>query len=208
MADLLKYDRLTPLIINDADITFQIVHGKMFVDPFTNKIGKTEMTISGSNSFDQTIDYVFAFAIPRKEFGGAANQAVDGLLAKAAASGVDLSGAVDVVNVDVTLKGPANDPKIGTNFKKSTGDAKEALKAEAKAELDAAKQKAKEELEKKKKELEEQGKQELEKQKQKAQEELEKQKQNAEEELQKQKEEAKKKLEEEAKKKLKGLLGK
>ncbi len=208
VADLLKYDRLTPLIINDADITFQIVQGKVFVDPFTNKIGKTEMTISGSNSFDQTIDYVFAFAIPRKEFGGAANQAVDGLLAKAAASGVDLSGAVDVVNVDVTLKGPANDPKIGTNFKKSTGDAKEALKAKAKVELDAAKQKAKEELEKKKKELEEQGKQELEKQKQKAQEELEKQKQQAEEELQKQKEAAKKKLEEEAKKKLKGLLGK
>lgn len=208
VADLLKYDKLTPLIINDADITLQIVQGKVFVDPFTNMIGKTEMTISGSNSFDKTIDYVFAFAIPREEFGGAANQAVDDLLAKAAANGVDLSGAVDVVNVDVTLKGPATDPKIGTNFKKSTGDAKEALKAKAKAELDAAKQKAQEELEKKKKELEAQGKKELEKQKQKAQEELERQKQKAEEELQKQKEAAKKRLEEEAKKKLKGLLRK
>ena len=197
VAELLKYDQLNPLMINDSSITFQIIQGKVFVDPFTNKIGKTEMTISGSNSFDQTIDYVFAFAIPREEFGGNANQAVDGLLAKAAASGVDLSGAVDVVNVDVTLKGPATDPKIGTNFKKSAGEAKDALKAKAKAELDAAKQKAKEELEKKKEELEKQ-----------AQEELDKQKQKAKEELEKQKEAAKKKLEEEAKKKLKGLLGK
>ena len=208
IAELLKYDQLTPLMINDASITFQIIQGKVFVDPFTNKIGKTEMTISGSNSFDQTIDYVFAFAIPREEFGGNANQAVDGLLAKAAASGVDLSGAVDVVNVDVTLKGPATDPKIGTNFKKSTGEAKDALKAKAQAELDAAKQKAKEELEKKKKELENRAQEELEKQKQKAKKELEKQKKKAEEELEKQKEAAKKKLEEEAKKKLKGLLGK
>jgi small nuclear ribonucleoprotein (snRNP)-like protein/Skp family chaperone for outer membrane proteins len=208
IAEVLKYDKLTPLVLNDVSISFQIVGGKVFVEPFTNKIGKTEMTISGSNSFDQTIDYVFAFAIPREEFGGAANQAIDGLLAKAAANGVNLSSAVEVVNVDVTLKGPATDPKVGTNFKNNASGAKDALKAKAQAELDAAKQKAKEELEKKKKELEDKGKEELEKQKQKAQEELEKQKQKAEEELQKQKEAAKKKLEDEAKKKLKGLLGK
>tara|TARA_B110000046_G_scaffold108222_1_gene115557 strand:- start:8402 stop:11092 length:2691 start_codon:yes stop_codon:yes gene_type:complete len=208
VAELLKYEQLTPLMINDVSITFQIIQGKVFVDPFTNKIGKTDMIISGSNSLDQTIDYVFAFAIPREEFGGNANQAIDGLLSKAAANGVDLIGAVDIVNVDVTLKGPATNPKIGTNFKKSAGDAKDALKAKAKAELVAAKQKAKEELEKKKKELENQGKEELDKQKQKAKDELEKQKKKAEEELQKQKEAAKKKLEEEAKKKLKGLLGK
>ena len=197
IADLLKYDKLTPLLINDANITYQIIEGKVFVDPFTNKIGKTEMTISGSNSFDQTIDYVFAFAIPREEFGGQANQAIDGLLSKAAVNGVDLSGAVDVVNADVTLVGPATNPKIGTNFKKNASGTKDALKAKAQAEIDAAKQKAKEELEKKKQELENQVKEELEKQKQKAQEELEKQK-----------EAAKKKLQDEAKKKLKGLLGK
>ena len=197
IADLIKYDKISPLLINDANITFQIIEGKVFIDPFTNKIGKTEMTISGSNSFDQTIDYLFAFAIPREEFGGKANQVVDGLLAKAAGSGVDLTGAVEIINVDVTLKGPATDPKIGANFKKNAGAGKDALKAKAKAEFDAAKQKAMEELEKRKKELENQAKDEIEKQKQKVKEELEKQK-----------EEAKKKLQEEAKKKLKGLLGK
>lgn len=208
VADLIKYDRITPLLINDANITFQIIDGKVFIEPFTNKIGNTDMTISGSNSFDQTIDYVFAFSIPREEFGGKTNQAVDGLLAKAKSSGVDLSSAIEVINVDVTLKGPAENPKLGTNFKQKAGDAKAALKAKAQAELDAAKQKAKEELEKKKQELENQAKDELEKQKQRAQEELEKQKAKAQEELEKQKEAAKKKVQEEAKKKLKGLLGK
>lgn len=208
VADLIKYDKITPLLINDASITFQIIEGKVFIDPFTNKIGETEMTISGSNSFDQTIDYVFAFAIPREEFGGKANEAIDGLLSKAAANGVDLSGAVEMVNVDVTMKGPATNPKIGTNFKQKAGDTKAALKEKAQAELDAAKQKAKEELEKKKQELKNQANDEIEKQKQRAKEEIEKQKQKAKEELEKQKEAAKKKLEEEAKKKLKGLFGK
>jgi hypothetical protein len=208
VADLIKYDRITPLLIKDANITFRLIEGKVFIDPFTNKIGNTEMTISGSNSFDQTIDYLFSFAIPREEFGGKANQVVDGLLSKAKASGVDLSSAVDVINVDVTLKGPAENPKIGTNFKQKAGDTKDALKAKAQAELDAAKQKVKEELEKKKQELKNQAKNEVEKQKQKAKEELEKQKQRAKKELEKQKEAAKKKLEDEAKKKLKGLFGK
>lgn len=208
VADLIKYDRITPLLINDANITFQLIAGKVFIDPFTNKIGNTEMTISGSNSFDQTIDYLFFFAIPRGEFGGKANQVVDGLLSKAKASGVDLSSAVDVINIDVTLKGPAENPKIGTNFKKKSGDTKNALKAKAQAELNAAKQKVKEELEKKKQELKNQAKNEVEKQKQKAKEELEKQKQRAKKELEKQKEVAKKKIEDEAKKKLKGLFGK
>ncbi len=208
IADLIKYDQITPLMINDANIAFQIIEGKVFIDPFINKIGNTEMTISGSNSFDQTIDYLFAFAIPREEFGGNANQAVDGLLAKAAGSGVDLSGVVEIINVDVTLKGPASNPKIGTNFKKKTGETKDALKARAQAELDAAKQKAKDELEKKKQELKNQANQELDKQKQRAKEELEKQKQKAKEEVEKQKEAAKKKLQDEAKKKLKGLFGK
>ena len=208
VADLIKYDRIIPLLINDANITFQLIAGKVFIDPFTNKIGNTEMTISGSNSFDQTIDYLFFFAIPRGEFGGKANQVVDGLLSKAKVSGVDLSSAVDVINIDVTLKGPAENPKIGTNFKKKSGDTKNALKAKAQAELNAAKQKVKEELEKKKQELKNQAKNEVEKQKQKAKEELEKQKQRAKKELEKQKEVAKKKIEDEAKKKLKGLFGK
>lgn len=204
VSELLKYDRLNPLNINDANIDFQIIEGKVFIAPFTTQIGKTDLTISGSNSFDQTIDYVFSFAIPREEFGSEANDAVDGLLNKAADAGVDLSSAVDIINVDVTLKGPATNPKIGTNFKKSAADAKDALKEKAKEELEAAKQKAKEELEAKKKEAEEKAKQELEKQKKKAQKELEKQKQKAKEELEKQKEE----LKDKAKGALKDLLKK
>ncbi|MBL4709664.1 MAG: hypothetical protein JKY48_14620, partial [Flavobacteriales bacterium] len=198
IADLIKYDKINPLALKDVNINYQIIDGKVFVKPFTTKIGQTDLTISGSNSFDQTIDYVFNFAIPRDEFGGSANKAIDGLLSQAASKGVDLGSAVELINVDVTMVGPASSPKIGTNFKKSATDVKQALKDKAKEELDKAKEelkkKAQEELEKKKKEVVNKAKLELEKQKQKAKEELEKQK-----------EAAKNKLKDEAGKKLKGL---
>ncbi|KAA3650985.1 MAG: hypothetical protein DWP98_03535 [Bacteroidetes bacterium] len=200
VADAIKYDKLNPMAINNVDISFKITEGKVFVEPFTNKIGNSTVTIAGSNSFDQTIDYIFSFAIPRSEFGGAANTAIDGLLAQAAGKGVDLKLA-ETINIDVRLSGPATDPKITTDFKKAKSDATNAIKEKAKEEFNKAKEeleaKAREELEKKKAEAEAEAKRIIEEQKQKAKEELEKQK-----------EEAKKKLEEEAKKKLKGLFGK
>src|SRR5690606_27773142 len=110
---LIKYDKLDPLEINDVNISFTISDGKVFVEPFTNKIGNTKMTIAGSNSFDQTIDYVFSFEIPREEFGSQANDVVEGLLGQASAKGVDLK-VPDIINIDVGLVGPAADPKITT----------------------------------------------------------------------------------------------
>lgn len=198
----IKYEKLDPLAINDVAISFKISEGKVFIEPFTNKIGDTKMTIAGSNSFDQTIDYVFSFEVPRSEFGSAANDALDGLLSQASAKGVDLKMA-DVINIDVRLVGPADNPSIKTDFSKTTSNATDALKEKAKEEFDKKKeeleQKAKEELEKQKKELEDKARKEAEKKKK----ELEEQ---AKKEIEKQKDAAKKKLEEEAKKKLKGLF--
>lgn len=188
VADITKSKLLNPLSLNDVAIRFNISNGKVYVDPFTNKIGDTKLTIAGSNSFDQTIDYVFSFEIPREQFGSAANEAVDGLLAQAANKGVDLDVA-KTINLDVRLVGDATNPEIKTDLKKAKSDATQQLK-----------DKAKEELEKQKEELEKKAKEELEKQKK----ELEK---KAKEELEKKKKEAEKELKKKAKDKLKGLFG-
>jgi hypothetical protein len=198
VAEAIKYDKLNPMSVNDVDISFKISEGKVFVEPFTTKIGNSAVTIAGSNSFDQTIDYTFSFAIPRSEFGGEANKAVDGLLAQAAGKGVDVNLAENI-NIDVRMTGTATDPKISTDFKKAKSDATQAIKDKAKEEFDKKKAeleaKAKEEINKKKEEAELEAKKIIEEQKKKAKEELDK---NA--------KDAKKKLEEEAKKKLKGLF--
>lgn len=195
---LIKNDKLDPLSLKDVKLTFTIREGKVFVDPFTNKIGNTKVTIAGSNSFDQTIDYVFSFEIPREEFGSAANDAVDGLLAKASDKGIDLDVA-KTINVDVRMQGPYDKPKITTDFKKGVSNATDDLKKKAKEEFDKKKKeledKARKEAEKKKKELEN-----------KAKKEVDKKKKELEEKAKKEAEKQKKKLKDEAKDKLKGLF--
>lgn len=200
LANLIKFDKINPLNINNQDIVFKLVEGRVFVEPFDLDIGSTKLTIAGSNGFDQTIDYVMSFAIPRKELGGTVNSMADGLLSQASAKGVDLNLA-ETINIDVNMEGLFTDPKITTDLKKTASNATNAIK-------DAAK----EQFNQKKEELKNQAQEELDKKKQEAQAELERKKKEAEEkarqEAEKQKEEAKKKLNEEAKKKLKGLFDK
>ncbi len=183
----IKYDKLDPLDVNDVNLTFNIVGGKVFVEPFDLKVDDSKVTISGYNSIDQTMYYTLDFEIPRKELGGEANSALDGLLSQAASKGVDVNVA-DNINIGVIVEGDVSDPKIKTDFSAAKENAKKAIEDQAKKMLEEKKKElerqAREEAEKKKKELEEKAKKELEKQKKEAQ----------------------KKLEEEAKKKLKGLF--
>jgi len=185
----IKYNELNPLAVNDVNIKFSIAGGKVFVEPFDLKVKNSKVTISGYNALDQSINYTLDFEIPRSEFGGAANSALDGLLSQASSKGVDVKVA-DHISIAVKVEGTVTDPQIKTDFSSATSNAKEALKDQAKEMIEEKKKElerqAKEEAERKKKELEEKAKKELEKQKQEAQ----------------------KKIEDEAKKKIKGLFGK
>jgi hypothetical protein len=196
----IKYNDLNPLAVNDVNINFTIAGGKVFVEPFDLKVGDSKVTISGYNSLDQSINYTLDFEIPRKEFGGAANSALDGLLAQASSKGVDVKVA-DNISIAVKVEGTVTEPIVKTDFASAGQNAKEAIKDQAKEMLEEKKKElermAKEEAERKKKELEDQAKKEAEKKKKELEEEAKK-------ELEKQK----KKAEEEAKKKIKGLFGK
>lgn len=194
VADVLKNDKLRKLNLKDVNATFAIINGKVYVEPFDIKIDKSKVTVSGTNSLDQTIDYTLAFQIPREELGGDANKAIDGLLAQANKNGLGISMG-EMINVDVKVVGPMDDPKITTDFKKAAGNAakevKQQIKDEINKELDKQKEelerkareeadklkkeaeaRAKEEADKLKKELEEKGKKELDKLKNEAQDKL------------------------------------
>ena len=69
ISDAIKYKGLNPFLLNDVDIEFKITEGKVYVEPFTNKIGDSKVTIAGSNSFDQIIDYTFSFEIDAASHG-------------------------------------------------------------------------------------------------------------------------------------------
>jgi hypothetical protein len=200
LANTLKYDKLKSLSLNNVRIQYKVENGRISTKPFDVAVAGQKMNLSGSTGLDQTIDYVGKIAIPRSALGSA-NSAIDKMMAdmnKKAGTGVKLN---DIINVNLTMGGTFNDPKIGTN-----------MSDVAKNEANSLKDQAAAELAKKQKELEDKGRAEAERikkeQEAKVKAEADRLKKEAEDKAKAESDKAKKQVEEEAKKKLKGLFGK
>ena len=70
---------------------FEIRDGRLHVQPFSVTLGGTTMTVSGSNGLDQSLEYNLGLRVPRSLLGADANQAIAGLMSKAAGAGIDLN---------------------------------------------------------------------------------------------------------------------
>lgn len=141
LGDLLKMGDKFNNEFKDVNISFKINDGRINVEPFDLDVEDIKMTVGGSHGVDQTMDYNLALDVPRKYFGSAANDALEGLLAEAAKEGVKLDVSQNI-KVKAKVIGTTTDPKITLNYKDDTGDAEESLK-------DELKNKAKEEIENK-----------------------------------------------------------
>ncbi|NUM50715.1 MAG: hypothetical protein HUU48_06315 [Flavobacteriales bacterium] len=155
VADAIKKEELKNLNMGNTKVTYQFKEGRVFVDPYDVKFGKSLATISGSNGFDQTIDYNMNFAIPRSEFGSDANAAVAGLLGKASQQGLNLSLG-ETVNIKAKVTGTVTDPKVAVDLKETAGKAVDEVKEQIKEKIeekieevkDMAKEKAREQAQK------------------------------------------------------------
>lgn len=151
VVDAKTLDKLTELLklgdssneFKDINISFKVKDGRITVDPFDVKMDDIKMTVGGSHGIDQTLDYNIALDVPRKYFGSAANDALDGLLKEASKAGVALNVS-ETIKVKAKVVGTSTDPKITLNYKDDSGDAKESLKEELKKK---ASDEAKKELE-------------------------------------------------------------
>jgi hypothetical protein len=196
IAETLKQDQYKKLYVGNSDISFKFLNGRVYVEPFELKVKNTKAKISGSNGFDQTIDYVWALSIPRSEFGGAANQAAEGLMAALGGkTGLNIN-LPEIINVDAKVTGTVKAPKVSLT---KVGSSEGTSGASA---TDLAKQKLQEELDKKKAELEAKAKEEAEKLKQQAETEALKQKAELEAKAKAEAERLKKEAEEKAKSEL------
>lgn len=116
---------------------FEVTDGRFRLKPFTVGIGGTTMTVSGSNGFDQTLDYDLKVQLPRELVGGA-NDAMQSLVQKAASRGVNLGAAPSAV-LGITMRGSVTNPTIGTDLGASAASA---VQDAGKAFAGAAEQKA------------------------------------------------------------------
>ena len=191
--------------LKDVLMDAEIKDGRLHVKPFDVKIGGYTTTVSGSNGITGDMDYKLDMDVP----AGAAGDALNSALAS-------FTGGKSVVGENIKLNlglgGTYDDPKVnllGTGAGEGGGvaaNAKAAVEAKAKEELEKKKAEAKEELEKKKAEA----KAELDKKKAeaeaKAREEAERLKKEAEEKAKAEAEKAKKKAADKAKDALKKLF--
>ncbi len=176
LGNILKISELSNPSIKNVNPSFKIENGKFFISPVSYKIADYDVTLSGSNSIDQSIDYTMDIDIPAGNLQKSANSAISGLLKK------DLNIIKsDKVKVKALIGGTIDSPKITTSatdiakdiVKDAVEEVKDKVVEEAKQKVDSLKTQAENKIK---------------------------------EEAKKKEEELKKKLEEEAKKKMKNIF--
>lgn len=145
IADVLKMESWKQFTLQAINPSFKFVNGRVYVDPFDINVNQIKSTVTGSNGFDQTIDYSMASEIPRASFGGAANSILNNMVASANSKGANFSLG-DIVPVNIKIGGTVNDPKISTDLNKSGARLMDDIKAKAKEEFDNAKAAAEEKI--------------------------------------------------------------
>jgi len=197
----INYTKLNDLQLADLKLLFNIANGKINVSPTNLKIGTSSAVLKGWNAFDNTMEYVMEFKVPRTELGGTANAFIGNIEKEASRLGVPASVG-EFLLFDVVASGNTLKPKVTVKPRVgNTGvDLKNQLKNKADEKINEVKTEVKQKVEEKKQEV----KQVFDEKKQAAEAELEKQKLEAQkqaDDLKKKAEAEKKKQEEEVKKK-------
>ncbi len=124
LADQLRMDVFREVNVRDVNVNFAFADGRVEVQPFELNLGRSSATLSGNHGFDQSINYLMGIAIPREEFGGAANQVLDNLAGRAADRGLNITPS-ETVNVAVAFTGTVSDPQISLSLAESAEDTRQ-----------------------------------------------------------------------------------
>jgi hypothetical protein len=114
VANLTKLSLLDDPALVAVRSKFDIRDGRLHVQPFTVGLGQTTMNVSGSNGIDQSLDYNLGLQVPRSLLGEQANQAIAGLVSKAAGAGVNLQAAPTLA-LAIKLGGTVTNPAISAD---------------------------------------------------------------------------------------------
>jgi hypothetical protein len=145
IGDALKTKAFNNMTLNNLGINFEIRDGRLLVDPFETKMGKTTLMIGGSQGLDQTMSYAVGITMPRSELGSSANAVIDNLISKATSAGLKVD-PLENLTIHAKVTGTFKDPKVGLDMKENSQKGKEEIKAQVmeavKVEIDKKKEEA------------------------------------------------------------------
>lgn len=144
LAKTLKIDRLAKQNIKDIRLSFEILNGRAYVQPFDIKIDQINANIAGSTGLDQTLDYAMKMKVPTKMLEGGAMDMVTGLMGQAAGLLGQEFKMADNIDVDVLVGGTVEKPTFRPSFGSIAGE---------KSPTDMVKDKIQEEMDKAKEEM-------------------------------------------------------
>ncbi len=130
MAGLLKLPQFTHPTFRAIRSTFAIRDGRLHVQPFDLQLGDFQLTVSGSNGIDQSLQYALRLQAPSALLGAEASRAITGLVTQAGRTGFDLS-AVDVLSLGLQLGGTITDPSLGIDAGNPVGSVAGAIRQQA-----------------------------------------------------------------------------
>ncbi len=143
----LKLSKDKKQTFKNINIEFTIDDGRINVKPFDVKMGNIDMTVSGSQGIDQTMDYLVDMQLPKGKLGKAADEALNDLLSKVTSGDTDIETSSNI-NVAAKLTGKFSDPKVNLLFGRGEDGeektVKEQVKDKVKDEIDKKKEEAKE----------------------------------------------------------------
>ncbi|WP_291862125.1 AsmA-like C-terminal region-containing protein [Marinilabilia sp.] len=129
MASMLNNDKYKKARAEDLNISFKMENGDVIVEPFKANVFDRQLTISGKQSLDQSMDYVIKMPVSKQELGNVA-----GLLGASLPS----SGVSDVM-VNVLVRGTVKEPKLSFKLDEEFKEqAKKELEEEAKKAVEKA----------------------------------------------------------------------
>jgi F0F1-type ATP synthase membrane subunit b/b' len=130
VADAVKIEQLRNPTLDSLRASIQIHAGRVQVNPFTVRVGRSAMQVSGSHGLDQTLQYTLGLRVARSDLGAAANQAIAGLVSRAGRTGINLQAA-DTVALDIKVGGTITNPTIQTNLADVVGNAAQSVREAA-----------------------------------------------------------------------------
>jgi vacuolar-type H+-ATPase subunit H len=165
LSGVLKNDKYKELTIQNINATYEFKEGRMFVDPFDVQLGNSKATISGSNGFDLSLDYLINMEIPTSEFGSGVASAITQVTSMINSTGANVSVG-DALNVEVAISGTTDNPIVSLGKISPVGgenSVKEQVAEEIDKKIEEAKELVKEEVDKAKEEAKKQLKEEADK---------------------------------------------
>ncbi len=141
----LNLDEFKKMILKNINIDFEVLGGKLLVNPFDTKMGSTDLTISGEQDFENNMDYGINLSAPKSLFGSS-NSSLNELYAANPLKDFDIKTS-ETVNLLVNLTGKMNKPKVKikpvAGLKETTESIKQEFKNTAQETIDTKKEEAK-----------------------------------------------------------------